>query len=182
FEKAEGGLRVRRNDLPLRRAWLVGRVMPMPADWIRAIVLAGAPLPGGAPFRPRETALVEQPVPFEPPAEATDAETTISTLEPCQVKVRAHAPGGGFLVLADVYYPGWRATIDGRPAKVYQTDYVLRGVVVPPGDHVIEFRYRPTSFYLGLSVSGLSAAGLLGLLLVRRSRATADPTAPRAGG
>jgi hypothetical protein len=163
-------LRVERTALPLRRAWLVGRATALPADEVRAAVIGRAPLPDGTAFRPYETALVEQPVPFAPAALGSDAEAVVSLREPCRVEVRAHAPDGGFLVLGDVYYPGWRATIDGRPAKVYPTDYVLRGVVVPPGDHVVEFRYRPTTFYLGLGVSGLSAALLLGLLLVRRKR------------
>jgi uncharacterized membrane protein YfhO len=73
-----------------------------------------------------------------------------------------------------VNYPGWRATIDGRPAKVYQTDYVLRGVVVPPGDHVVEFRFSPASFWLGLCVSAASAALLLGVVLGARSRLARD--------
>jgi hypothetical protein len=169
----EAGLQVERNSLPLRRAWLVSRVTTLPTDGVRAAVLAGGPLPDGTPFRPYETALVEKPVPLVAAALEGDAEAVVAAREPCRVEVKAHAPGGCFLVFGDVYYPGWRATIDGRPAEVHQTDYVLRGVVVPPGDHVIEFRFRPASFYLGLAVSALAAALLLSLLL-NRTRINTD--------
>jgi hypothetical protein len=157
-------LLVARNTRPLRRAWLAGRVVRMPAHRVRAVVLDGAPLPDGTPFEPYETALVEEPVPDGPTA-GPPGGAVISAYEPCRVEVIAHAPAGGLLVLGDVNYPGWRATVDGRPAKVYQTDYVLRGVVVPPGDHRAEFRFRPTSFYVGLGLSGLSAVVLVGILV-----------------
>ncbi len=48
-------------------------------------------------------------------------------------------PGEGFLVLTDSYYPTWRVKIDGKNAKIYKTDYAFRGVVVPGGNHAIEF-------------------------------------------
>src|SRR5262249_49403716 len=65
FEAGSGGrLRVERDALPRRRAWLASRVVPLPADQVRAAVLVWAPLPDGTLFRPYETALVEQPVPF----------------------------------------------------------------------------------------------------------------------
>ncbi len=157
-------LLVARNELPLRRAWLVGRVATLSAERVRATVLDGEPLPDGSAFEPYETALVEEPVPSASTTD-TPGSAVITAHEPCRVAIRASAPAGGFLVLGDVNYPGWRATVDGRPTKVYQTDYVVRGVVVPPGEHVVEFRFRPLSFYLGLALSSLSAAVLLGLLL-----------------
>lgn len=46
----------------------------------------------------------------------------------------------GFLVLLDVYYPTWHAYIDGVQTQVYKTDYTFRGVVVPAGDHTVEFK------------------------------------------
>lgn len=45
----------------------------------------------------------------------------------------------GYLVLADVYYPAWRATIDSNPAEIIPTDYAFRGLVVPAGKHIIRF-------------------------------------------
>lgn len=47
----------------------------------------------------------------------------------------------GFLVLTDIYYPGWLAGIDGEPTKIYQTDYAFRGIIIPAGQHEIIFRF-----------------------------------------
>jgi hypothetical protein len=47
--------------------------------------------------------------------------------------------GDGFMVLTDTYYPLWRAKIDGKPVKIYLTDYAFRGIVVPKGKHTVEF-------------------------------------------
>jgi uncharacterized membrane protein YfhO len=47
--------------------------------------------------------------------------------------------GEGFLVLTDAFYPAWRARIDGSPTEIYLTDYAFRGIIVPEGNHIIEF-------------------------------------------
>ena len=55
------------------------------------------------------------------------------------VSLATQSDGRRLLVLSDVDYPGWTATIDGRTAPIHQTDYAFRGVSVPAGDHVVEF-------------------------------------------
>ena len=72
---------------------------------------------------------------------------------------------GGVLVLADAYYPGWRATVDGAEAMIYPADSAFRGVLLPPGQHVVEFTYQPMSFAAGLAVTALSLLLLLTGLL-----------------
>src|SRR5579885_136738 len=63
----------------------------------------------------------------------------------------------GMVVFSETYYPGWRATVDGRPARIYEAYGVLRGVVVDGGKHRIEMHYRPATAYLGavFTFSGL---------------------------
>ena len=50
------------------------------------------------------------------------------------------------LALHAIYYPGWIAEIDGKPAPVLRADVLFRGVEVPPGEHRVVFRYAPFSF------------------------------------
>ena len=64
-------------------------------------------------------------------------------------------------MLSDVNYPGWRAAVDGRPVHIYQTDYLLRGVVIPAGEHVVTFTFRSLTFYVGLGISLLSICALV---------------------
>ena len=76
-----------------------------------------------------------------------------------------------FLVLSEIYYPvGWEATIDGEPASIYKTDFVLRGLQVPAGDHTITMSYKPASSvwggriaWMGHIILWISGLGLLGL-------------------
>jgi uncharacterized membrane protein YfhO len=80
---------------------------------------------------------------------------------PSRVVVAATATSPSLLVLTDDFYPGWTATVDGRPATVQRVDYLLRGVSLGPGQHTIVFSYEPTSWRLGLIISIVCLVGLL---------------------
>jgi hypothetical protein len=68
-------------------------------------------------------------------------------------------------VFSEIYYPaGWKCYIDGKESNHFRTDWVLRGMIVPAGDHEIKFTFRPTSYYLGNKVS-LASSVLLILLI-----------------
>jgi hypothetical protein len=75
-----------------------------------------------------------------------------------EVEVRAAAPG--VLVLGEVFYPGWRATLDGEPLPLLRADYALRAVCVPPGEHRVTFSFAPSSLRAGVGVT------VLGLILL----------------
>lgn len=72
--------------------------------------------------------------------------------------------GGGFLRVGAAYHRGWSATVDGEPTEVYLADGMFRGVVVPPGDHVIRFRFRNPAEEKGRALAALGA-GLAALAL-----------------
>lgn len=74
--------------------------------------------------------------------------------------------GPGFLVLADQYFPGWKAFIDGKETDVYRVNGILRGVVVPGGAHRIEFVYYPLAVYTS-SIVSLVALLAMGVAFVR---------------
>ena len=77
----------------------------------------------------------------------------------------------GMVIAAEPYFPGWRATVDGRPAQVFETYNLLRGVVVEGGIHQVVFTYRPASVILGgiLTGCGLFGALVIGVMERRRS-------------
>jgi hypothetical protein len=67
-------------------------------------------------------------------------------------------------VFSEIYYPaGWKCYVDGKESKYFRTDWILRGVVAPAGDHEIKFIFRPASYYTGNKVS-LASSVLLILL------------------
>jgi uncharacterized membrane protein YfhO len=83
------------------------------------------------------------------------------------------------VILTDDFYPGWTATLDGRPATIHRVDYLLRGITIGPGRHTVVLDYRPASWRLGLLISALCAFGVLAAvlsgLLTRRRRAPRPP-------
>ena len=67
-------------------------------------------------------------------------------------------------VFSEIYYPaGWKCYLDGKENKYFRTDYILRGMVVPAGDHEIKFTFKPASYYVGNKIS-LASSVLLILL------------------
>ncbi len=75
------------------------------------------------------------------------------------IKVSNRTPG--ILVLSDTYDPGWRAYVNNLQAPILRVNGLFRGIALPGGDHVVEFYYRPSSFYLGIAISLLTIAFLL---------------------
>ncbi|HEY5462290.1 MAG TPA: YfhO family protein [Hanamia sp.] len=82
------------------------------------------------------------------------------------IDYRISAPGPQFAVFSEVYYPkGWNVFIDGTKVDYVKTDYVLRGMYIPAGNHEIEFRFEPASFYTGRMIS-IIANILIALILI----------------
>ena len=80
-----------------------------------------------------------------------------------RIEVQSERPT--FLVLNESDFPGWIAESDGTPVEIYQTNAFVRGVVVPSGDHTVEFRYRPRSVKVGAAISLLAGTVVVALLL-----------------
>jgi hypothetical protein len=119
-----------------------------------------------------ETALLEEgAVPgFAPSPGRHDSAAAIERFEPERIVVRTSADAPAILVLAEAWYPGWRAAISGAPAPVFPVNGWMRGVVVPKGEHEVTFTYRERLLPAGLGV-GLASAALLGALALRGRRA-----------
>jgi hypothetical protein len=94
---------------------------------------------------------------------ATD-EVRLLSYEPERVIIEAHLGEPGYLVLTDAYYPGWHATLDGQPADILRADYYFRAVLLPEGEHRVEFVYDPLSLRLGVFLSGVDLICLIGCL------------------
>jgi len=91
---------------------------------------------------------------------ATGGHIAFVRYEVNRVSLRVKTPVNAILVLSDVYYPGWRATMDGAPTPILRADYVFRGVWLPPGDHDVEMVFSPRTWRVGLVVSLVTWVGL----------------------
>ncbi len=125
-------------------------------------------------FDPREVALLEAPpdelknLTGEKLSENSGARVISYQANRLVIETQADKPA--VLVTSEINYPGWQATIDGKPANIYATDYLLRGVVLTTGSHRIEMKYTAPAARNGAVISVLSLLLIAGLL-VRANRA-----------
>lgn len=57
------------------------------------------------------------------------------------------------LLVSNINYPGWQLTIDGQKSPIYSANTIFQLAIVPEGEHLLEFKFRPKSFYNGLYLS-----------------------------
>jgi hypothetical protein len=165
------------NHGVLPRAFVVHEAAPLPVlatlttnDFRRTVFLEDVPK--------RESL-------HEPIESDTASVANINEYQPNRVAIEVNATRPGWLVLTDLWYPGWTCTIDGNDAPIERADFLFRAVAVPAGAHRVEFRFLPQSFVQGRAISITFAIALLcGLIalcarrLLTRSRAAADITPP----
>jgi len=101
----------------------------------------------------------------EPPEAltASPAAGVLVTRGADRVTIGVESRTGGILTLSDTYYPGWKVLVDGTEKPMLRTYTALRGVMIGPGHHTVEFRYEPGTYQMLFKVSG---GGLAALLLV----------------
>jgi len=87
-----------------------------------------------------------------------------------RVVIEAQMACRGMVILGDSYFPGWRATVDGKPAKIYEANTAIRGVMVDQGKHIIDMRYQPASVIAGGILTLLGVIGAVTLNTAARRR------------
>ncbi len=175
----DGQISIFENSRVMPRAFLVprARVAGVGQD-VLATMMSG-------PFDPSQIAVVENP-PAGIPLPSGDAQAftgtaSIVSYRDNSVVIRTAADREGMLVLSDSFYPGWVAEIDGRATPILRTDFLFRGVVVPAGEHVVTFSFRPWSLALGAVLTLLTSCTVLlisfvpALLMLARRHRLARP-------
>lgn len=128
-------------------------------------------------FDPLQTVLLTEPPSDESTPGDGDADSAveITAYSPQRIALRVHAATDGFLVLSEMDYPGWQATVDGKPADILRADYLLRAIPLKAGAYDdIEFRYAPASFTKGWIISLLSAGALIAIAFLLRKKTPDD--------
>ncbi|MCD6401998.1 MAG: YfhO family protein, partial [Anaerolineales bacterium] len=74
---------------------------------------------------------------------------------PNHIEVVIDAKHNGWLFISDAWYPGWRVYIDNKRSELYRANYLFRGVKIETGKHTLKMVYRPLSFYIGATISGV---------------------------
>lgn len=144
--------------LPEKRVWLVPAVAAVnsPEEAEKAITAAG--------WDPARLAAIEGALNL--PAGAAGGTASITAENPTDLTISVESAGGGLLVLADAYYPGWEATLDGGLAQIYRTNVAFRGVAVPAGRHLVHMTYASRWLAWGFALSAGSLAACVWLLVL----------------
>lgn len=96
-----------------------------------------------------------------PTAIVPDSTATIANTDalPNYLRYTTSSTSEQFAVFSEIYYPeGWQAYLDGAPVDHVCVNYILRGMKVPAGEHVIEFKFEPASYGLGQQLAGAGSA------------------------
>ena len=161
------------NQRAMPRAWLVAEAEAVDSEeGLRRIRGESEKT-----FDPRRTALLEvlpeqlPPLPGGSISSAARAQLVGET--PGHLTIETTADTQSVLVVSEVNYPGWEATVDGARVPIYTADFLLRGVAVPPGTHRVEMRYAAPGARLGAVISAFALCATFGLGIYSRRRGVA---------
>jgi hypothetical protein len=149
-----------RNDQALPRAWVVYQTLPTEADWLAQLE---------ALSDPANIATFESPVKnFQPSTFNLQPSTVkITHYSPDRIEIETEIAEPGWLVLSEIWYPGWQATVNGAVQPVEKVNGLLRGLSLSqPGPYQITLEYRPSSVIWGNWISGITAVLIIAGILI----------------
>ena len=82
--------------------------------------------------------------------------TKITSYQPDEITLEAYSDNSGFLFLSEIYYPGWKAYLDNKPAKIFRGNYLFRVIELPGGYHKVRFTFDPISIKIGTTITLLT--------------------------
>jgi hypothetical protein len=166
----DGHVAVFENSRVLPRAFLVhlseAEVLPTPEAQLNRL--------RDPSFDPQRSVILSEPVSkaeYEvstPPSAGDDV--VIEEAGPNGYRFRIKSSVESLLVVSQIYYPGWRATVSGERVPVVAANYALTGIPVPAGDHEVRFVFDPASFKVGLAITILSILMAVALTALAESR------------
>jgi len=170
----DNGIYFYRNRSPQGRAWLVNRI------WWSKDQSEAMNVITDTRFRPSNFAVLARQQesgtsapalspPIQEGADLSGQKVELTRFGPDSLEFRVFSPADAFMVVSEVWYPGWKAYLDGRETNIFRTDFLLRGVSMPAGEHVLTMEFKPPLYRLGAALS-LLTLGFMAWLVVRERR------------
>ncbi|MHB8172918.1 MAG: YfhO family protein [Nitrospirota bacterium] len=154
-----------KRKMALPRAWLVDSIIKVD-DPEQALGIISDPR-----FPPFASAVVSGSRPLDfyisPSANLSGQKTQVTKYTPDEMDIDVFAPANSFLVASEVWYPGWKAYVDGIRTHIYRSDYVLRGIPVSKGSHKLVLKFSPGTYHLGVALTLLALAFITSVFVWR---------------
>jgi hypothetical protein len=155
------GLTIFQNSDALPMALLVYRAVPVD-DQSKAWELIHA-----TAWDARSVVAIEEGPSLDEPAPEGPTSLAYTRYEANRIDLVAETSSPAYLVLSEVYYPGWQAMIDGLPASIYRANSTFRAIYIgQAGQHTISLTFRPVMVYAGLALSVATTVGLVLLAVI----------------
>ncbi len=124
-------------------------------------------------FNPEQSVILgERPAaltgPYLPAMSSTSVQIIDSQVN--QIRMRAQAGMPAVLIVSQIYYPGWKAFVDGQEASVFPADLALTGLALPSGTHDVQLVFQPASFRIGAGITIVSLMVIVGIFVVSGRR------------
>ncbi|MGL4519977.1 MAG: YfhO family protein [Phocaeicola sp.] len=148
------------NPYALGNAWFVEEVMYVES--------ANQEIEALHTVNPYDVAVVDKKfkeVVAQPEAIDSLASITLTSYKPNELTYQSESTQAGTVVFSEIYYPGWRAYVDGVEVPIGRANYILRTIHVPAGSHLISFTFHPESLQRTETIA-IAALALLGLVLL----------------
>jgi hypothetical protein len=154
-------VQVLENRDALPRAWIVHSAKRATPDEALKMLDSGE-------VDPRQTALLErEPPDLARPDDLSSDHASVTAYEANRIELDTSTGADGLLVLSEVYYPAWKAYVDGESVPIYRADHLLRAVPIPAGEHAVEVRYESPTLKMGVAISLIAYAALVGLVIAK---------------
>ncbi|CAN5758368.1 hypothetical protein BH24CHL4_BH24CHL4_01460 [soil metagenome] len=150
----DGLTRILERPSAMPRAWIVH-------DAVQAAGTEAMELLAGGTINPRTTVLIDGAIPPMQAGPATGESAVVMSYDPERISIQTDSATPGMLVLSEVAYPAWKATVDGVPVAVSTAYGLIRATPLPAGTHVVEFTFDSQTEQRGLAIT-LATLVLLG--------------------
>jgi hypothetical protein len=158
--RGKSGVKVFENPSAYPRAWSVHEVKTV------ANVKEAHQSFSSKEFDPQTSAILVKQAPALESCSNEDDSVLTPIHQPNFIHIQARLECRGMIIVTDSFFPGWRATVDGKSTPIYEVDGGVRGIVVEKGAHEIDMRYRPWTVFAGGAMT-LFAAALVALVCAR---------------
>ncbi|MBN1427626.1 MAG: YfhO family protein [Anaerolineae bacterium] len=163
--QTDSGLAIYENSQALPMALVVHHAVIV-EDQSKAWELVHAP-----DWDARSVVYIEGGPPLEAQTPEREPDLTYTRYKANQIELTVMVDTPAYLVLGEVYYPGWQATVDGQPASIYRANSTFRAIYLEqPGEHIVSLAFCPITVYAGLASSIITVSAIAGMVRYLRKK------------